>query len=126
MLRANVERLDSQDKVNAQVLDLLASLEKKIDHITYTLHVDFPETGKGFPLDHEDDLEKFLSNDDGMYDQRRREFEMYLSTAIPSKPNPKTFGNLIMNALFTVNFLSRNRWPHAWYCNKYTFKLDKI
>ena len=114
MMRTLVDTVEKMEKTNNKVLDLLLSLDKKVDHISYSMHVDFPETGKFFPLDNGDSLEFFLSNDDGMYNQRRREFEMYLSQCIPSKPNPKTFGNIIMNALFTVNFLAHNRWPHAW------------
>ena len=54
----------------------------------------------------------FLSNDDGMLQQRKDAFLRYLY-AIADDTSLANFKNSIINNIFDSNYMATHRWPHT-------------
>ena len=70
-----------------------------------------------FPIKNDQDMNKFLSNDDGKFDLRAAEFETMLYGAFNPITNPDltqnsgTFTNALIGALFSREYIDTHRWP---------------
>lgn len=93
-----------------------AQIKKDIAQVAFQIKMDIDDVSQYFPANSNDDINRFLKNDED-YPSRRRGLYDLLKTTVST--NKKRFSDTFLHTLFTVKYKSEARWP----CPKYVFLM---
>lgn len=82
--------------------------QKKLDELSVVKRVNLAPY---FPISSLSVLFDFLSNKDGLFKERKEEFECYLNSCALTVPDMDTFSAHLLKILFTKSFIRDHRWP---------------
>ena len=100
----------NQSKMMAQ----LERIEKQLNRLAFSIDMETVDIYSYFPAKDNDTLMQFMSNEDGKFDEKRKQFEYMLYTCITNqKTMKKPFGDALKNLIFSRNYVSTHRWPSA-------------
>ena len=94
----------------------LGRIESEFKRLSFDHDMNKVEIYDYFPINDDNSLREFLSNADGSFNEKRRQFEFMLyNAATKQKSQQKQFGEALKNLLFTRSYVSSHRWPNSRY-----------
>ena len=94
----------------------LDRMEKQLNRLAFNIDMETVDIYSYFPAKNNDMLMQSMSNEDGQFDEKRKQFEYMLYTCITTQKTQKQpFGDALKNLIFSRNYVSTHRWPSARY-----------
>ena len=98
----------NQDKLYDEMREIKDVLKK----LACENELDSVDLQPFFPCNDSDTLLRFMSNNDGNYEKRRKSFESFLYSIVTSNNTKKRlFSDALFHNLFSRNFILNNLWP---------------
>ena len=97
-----------------KMMEQLNRMEKELQRLAFDIDMNRPDITDFFPIKDNGSIREFLSNEDGNFKERRKQFEFLLyDVSSKQKTHQKQFGEALKKLLFTRDYVSSHRWPNA-------------
>ena len=102
--------LDNQKNIMEQ----LSRMEKNMERLAFNIDMDTVDISLYFPIKDNEMIHNFMSDVDGTFNEKRRQFEFLMySTVTNQKSMKRAFGESLKSTLFTREYVATHRWPTA-------------
>ena len=89
-------------------------MQNQMTRLAFNIDMDTVDIYIYFPAKDNTMIHNFLSDEDGNFHAKRKQFEYMLYTCITSQKSQKRpFGEALKNTIFSRQYVSTHRWPSA-------------
>ena len=90
----------------------LNRIEANLDRLAFNIDMNTIDISKYFPLKSNADLMEFLSDEEGTFEAKKKQFKYMLYTCVTNqKTQKRQFGEALKTTVFSRNYVTTHRWP---------------
>ena len=109
IVRSNNDKLVNNECDMKNLISMVKDVKEDMKKYTFHMRMDYCDVGQFFPLQSDQDLQKFMDRQHPDWHLRMKGFNHLLYTTVTK--NKRRFGGALLHTLFSRQFIPCHRWP---------------